>query len=95
MRDWDNNGKIDHKDSTLFHVETEKDYIINKTNITHNEEDGEKYAIWIANTLSVLWLFIVFNFGIPVNSFTAILTLISICCLGWSLFVLFINFTSR
>lgn len=92
MQDWDNSGKKDHNDSTLFH--TEIDNSSNNNNNTLND-DGGKYAVWIANVFSILWLFILFNFDVPINTLTAILTLISVCCLGWSLFVLFINATSR
>ena len=94
MQDWNNDGKKDHKDSTLFHTEIDKESKPTSNGYV-SDEDGEKYAIWIANGISILWLFIVFNFTPAVNTFTTILTLFSLGCVGFTLFVLFVNFTSR
>ena len=96
MNDWNQNGKRDSGDKAIFHTEvsgSDEQKNIPATNLN----DGE-YSIlvdWIINGVCALILFFIFGAEIEINSFTAIVSLTCLVKIGWSLFVWFINATSR
>ena len=96
MNDLNQNNKLDNGDKTIFHTE-----ILESTeqirNSTTNSSDGD-YSILadlIINGVCALILFFIFGAEIEINSFTAIICLICLIKIGCSLFVWFINATSR
>ena len=95
MNDWNQNGKRDSGDKTIFHTEVSRSDE-QKNNPNTNVSDGE-YSIladWIINGVCALILFFIFGAEIEINSFTAIISLVCFVKIGWSLFVAFVNFTS-
>jgi len=93
MKDYNNNGKIDGQDKALFHNEVQKESTTNNTNYNISPEIGERIVGWIINGVCLLTLSFIVSLGV-VNTFTALLSLVCLARLGWSLFVAFINFTS-
>ena len=96
MNDWNQNGKHDNGDKTIFHTEVSENNEKKDTHTT-NGSDGEYtfLADLIINGVCALILFFIFGTEIEINSFTAIVSLICMVKIGWSLFVWFINATSR
>lgn len=96
MNDWNQNGKRDSGDKTIFHTEvSEKDSKTNRSVNRYDGVDGSVLVDLIVNGVCVLILSIIFSGDVNMNSFTAIISLICLAKIGWSLFVLFINLTSR
>lgn len=96
MNDWNQNGKYDSGDKTIFHTEVaEKNNPNNTQHNQFNDEEGIVLVDWIINGVCFLILAVLIGSEIKVNAFTALLSLGCMVKIGWSLFVLFINATSR
>ena len=96
MNDWNQNGKFDNEDKTIFHSEVSEKNDSNKAQ--HNKSinvDESVLADWIINGVCALIVLFIFKADIKINGFTAIVSLSCFLKIGWSLFVLFINATSR
>lgn len=96
MNDWNQNGKNDAEDKAVFHEEISPNKSLKKTETSQTKENEHSFlADLIINGICALILFFIFGAENEINSFTAIISLICLVKIGWSLFVLFINATSR
>lgn len=96
MNDWNQDGRIDDRDKTAFHnnVLENKDLKSGEHAHTNGDEEGILGDL-IINGICALILFFIFGADVQMNSFVAIVSLICLVKIGWSLFVLFINATSK
>ena len=96
MNDWNQNKKIDNEDKTIFHTEISEGN--NQKNIQTTNNCESEYSVLtdlIINGVCALILFFIIGADVEINGVTAIISLVCLAKIGWSLFVWFINVTSR